>query len=99
MDPLTIGFEEAFYEANADDAKDADATATLVATLRRVVDASPHRARPVTISVPEAGVVEIRRGEQRLVLAREEGGWRLGGSRDPAPSGKLAEALTRWLIT
>ena len=97
MDPLTIGFENAFHEANATPPSDPEAAARLVDALRAVLDASPHRAAAVTVSAIDASHVEIRRGDRAYVLENESGRWRLRGSRDPAWSGPVAAALTEWL--
>lgn len=98
MDPLTIGFEDAFHEANAGGAGASTPAAALAEALRAVVDASPHRASPVSISAASDVEVVIRRGEERLVLARKSDGWQWLDSRDPSRSGPLAASLTEWLI-
>lgn len=99
MDPLIIGFEDALHEANAAPPTDGGAVASLVAKLRAVIDASPHRARRVvSVSALDAHRIELRRGDETYVLDRQAGRWRLLGHREPSLSGPVAAALAAWLI-
>lgn len=98
MDPLTVGFEEALYDANRG-VVDRAAIDRLVAALQRIVDASPHRTGgAVTVTVLGGGGVELRRpGGGTLVLERTTSGWRIVGADGPAYSGPTAAAITAWL--
>jgi hypothetical protein len=99
MDPLTIGFEDAFHEANLAP-EDGGSAASLVAALRAVIDASPHRVRgAVTVSAGGAQRVEVRRAGETYVLEKTAGRWRRQGSPDPSWSGPVAAALTHWLTS
>ena len=97
MDPLTIGFENAFHAANAAP-EDPSAVPRLVAALRGVIEASPHRARASVAETPD-GRIELRKDGERYVLERDGGRWRLRGSGGPGFSGPVAAALTEWLTT
>ncbi len=100
MDPLTIGFEQAFHDANATAPSDVSAVAQLAAALEAVIAASCHRVHAlVRVIVIDADHIELRRGAGVRRLERAHGRWRWEGSSDPSWSGVMAANLTDWLTS
>lgn len=100
MDPLTFGFEQAFYEANRAERLEAGAAARLAAALEVVIGASPHRVRRlVSVAVIDDAHIELRRGAEVRHLVRARDRWQWEASGDPSWSGVVAAALTDWLVS